>query len=333
MPTIQKRSRQDGTTGYRVLVRIEGHEVLTKTFARLTDAREWGRTMEHRIKVEGAVSSAAQRTTLADALDRYAREVTPQKKGKRAELVRIKVWKRHKIAARFLSRLQDGAAFAEHRDARRAEGVAENTIRLELALIGHLFHVARTEWGMTGLANPIRSIKLPKGSTERTRRLEGDEEQQLLAALALQGPLHAPLSALAIESAARQGELLGLTWAAVDLPGATMRFADTKGGVPRTVPLSPRAIELLKALPRSIDADAPVFPIPADEVQRAFRRACAAAGIENLRFHDLRHEAVSRLFERGLSLPEVAAISGHRTWAMLRRYTHVRTADLVRKLA
>lgn len=332
MPTIQKRQRQDGTHSYRVLVRIEGHETLTKTFARLTDAREWGRTMEHRIKVEGAVSSAAQRTTLADALDRYAREVTPLKKGKRAELIRVKVWKRHKIAARFLSRLQDGAAFAEHRDARRAEGVAENTIRLELALIGHLFEVARTEWGMTNLVNPIRNIKLPKGSKERTRRLEGDEEARLMAALAQEGPLYAPLAAFAIETAARQGELLGLSWAAVDVPGGAMHFPDTKNGTARTVPLSSRAIELLKALPRALDAGAPVFPVSADEVQRAFRRACTAAGIEGLRFHDLRHEAVSRLFERGLSLPEVAAISGHRTWSQLKRYTQLKPTELSKKL-
>jgi integrase len=207
-----------------------------------------------------------------------------------------------------------------------------------------LFTVARKKWGMTGLRNPIQSMELPAGSKERTRRLgkdddeQGinraapDEEQRLFAALPAE-PYMAPLATLAIETAMREGELLGLPWGAVDLQAGVAKLVDTKNKTSRDVPLSPKAVETFKALPRSLQADAPIFPVKADEVQRAFKRACKAAGIANLRFHDLRHEAISRLFERGLSLPEVASISGHKTWSQLRRYTNLKAADLVRKLA
>lgn len=331
-PGIQERRRQDGTIAYRAQVRVRGHEHLTETFDRKTDAQKWLEDTRARIRGGSVVTTEAERTTLEDALKRYAREVTPTKKDSARELNRVKAWQRHPLAKRFLSRLR-GADFAAYRDARREEGAAEQTIRLDLALISHLYSRAAKDWGMENLRNPIKSMTLPGGSNQRDRRLEEGEEEKLLTALAAEGPPYmAPLAALAIETAMRQSEILGLTAAAVDLDKRIAKLVDTKNGEARTVPLSPKAVEVLRALPAPI-AGGPLFPMTQHDVIRAFRRACEGARLVDLKFHDLRHEAVSRLFERGLNVAEVAAISGHKTWSQLRRYTQLKAEDLARKLA
>jgi integrase len=330
-PGIQERRRKDGSIAYRAQVRVRGHEHLTETFDRKSDALIWLERTRTRIRDGNVVSTEAQRTTLEDALDRYAKEVTPGKKDSKRELNRIKAWKRHRLAKRFLANLR-GKDFADYRDDRLAGGLASNTVRLDLVLISHLFKRAAKDWGMETLRNPIQVMTLPAGSNERDRRLEQGEEEKLLTALAAEGPYMAPLATLAIETAMRQSEILGLTAAAVDLDKRIAKLADTKNGEARAVPLSTKAAEVLKALPAPI-AGGPLFPVTQHDVIRAFRRACDAAGLVDLKFHDLRHEAVSRLFERGLNVAEVAAISGHKTWSQLRRYTQLKAEDLARKLA
>ena len=314
------------------MVRMRGHAHLSKTFARKTDAKDWIRKTEQLIEDGNVPSGEADRTTLHEALERYSREVTPKKKGAKRELDRIKVWEKHDLAHRFLSKLR-GSDFAAYRDRRREEGAAEQTIRLELATISHVYTIAAKDWGMESLRNPIKSMTLPGGSRERDRRLKGDEEARLLAALAAEGPYMAPVASFAIETAMRQGEILSLFWAAVNLHNRVAKLADTKNSEPRDVPLSSRAVEILKALPRPLDDAGKVFPITQGNVIRAFRRACTAAEIDDLKYHDLRHEATSRLFERGLNVAEVAAITGHKTWSQLRRYTQLKAEDLARKLA
>ncbi|MHB1565732.1 MAG: site-specific integrase [Acidiferrobacter sp.] len=140
----------------------------------------------------------------------------------------------------------------------------------------------------------------------------------------------APLARLALETAMRQGELLALRWERVDLARRTAHLPETKNGTPRTVPLSPAALLMLKAMPR--DLSGRVFPLSQSAVAQAWERATQHAGIKGLRFHDLRHEATSRLFEKGLNLMEVAAITGHKTLQILKRYTHLRAEDLAARL-
>jgi integrase len=235
------------------------------------------------------------------------------------------------LALRFLSQLR-GADFAKHRDERRAEGRAENTIRIELAMISKLYKIAAKDWGMEGLRNPIASLTMPGPSRQRDRRLLPHEERALLAELT-RSPYVAPIAELAIQTAMRQGELLALTWADVDLQNRIAHLSDTKNSEPRDVPLSSRALEILRTLPRPLDATARVFPLTQAIVVRTFIQARKAAGIHDLRFHDLRREAASRLFERGLNVAEVAAITGHKTWSQLKRYTKLKAEDLARKLA
>ena len=140
-----------------------------------------------------------------------------------------------------------------------------------------------------------------------------------------------PIVQLAIETAMRRGELLSLSWNHIDLRRRTAHLPDTKNGESRTVPLSTTAVSILEALPRGVRGE--VFPgVTPEAVKRAYIRAVRRAGIENLTFHDLRHEATTRLFEKGLNIMEVASITGHKDLRMLRRYTHLKAEDLARRL-
>jgi integrase len=330
MATIEKRVSGKGEVSFRAKVRLRGHAPISRTFERKRDAEKWARDQETDIERGNIASTEADRTTLRDALERYLREVTPAKKGWRREQDRIKAWTKHPLAHRFLSQLR-GSDFAHHRDQRRAEGRAENTIRLELALISKLYKVAARDWGMEGLRNPIQSMTMPGGSNQRERRLAPEEERALLAQLQQIDPYLARLAELAIETAMRQGELLSLTWADLDLQRRVAKLRDTKNSEPRAVPLSARAVEVLKALPRSLEGAASLFPLTQREVIVAFRQACQAARIEDLKFHDLRHEATSRICDK-LPMHEAMRITGHKTPSMLMRYYHPKAEDLARKL-
>ena len=138
-----------------------------------------------------------------------------------------------------------------------------------------------------------------------------------------------PIVLLAVETAMRRGELLSLTWSNLDLDEQLAYLPETKNGEKRTVPLSPVAQDILNSLPRSAQK---VFPTSANAVRLAWERVKRRARIADLRFHDLRHEAISRLFEAGLSLPEVALISGHKDPRMLLRYTHLTAKSVVKRL-
>ncbi len=266
-------------------------------------------------------------TTLSEALDRYAREITPAKKGARQELRRIEAWQRSELADRPLTKIR-GMDIAAWRDERMAAGLAPTTIRNDLIVISHLYTVARTDWGMTGLANPVQDIRLPKPGPGRDRRLVGDEEERLLSAAPPQ--MRAAIIVL-IETAMRRGELAALRWEHIDLQTGVAHIPDTKTGTPRDVPLSPRAVATLSSMPRRIDGR--VFGYTPDSLTQGFRKARTKAGICDLRLHDLRHEGTSRLVESGLfSLVEIAAITGHKTMVMLRRYSHPRAADMAEKM-
>jgi integrase len=310
---------------------MRGFPPLSKSFKRRTDAKAWIEATKTAIRGGTAISNEATRTTLREALERYMREVTPTKKGKKRDQDRVKVWMRHPLAFRFLSQLR-GVDFAEYRDERRAEGRAENTIAIELKLISKLYRIASKDWGMEGLRNPIASVTMPGGSNRRERRLQADEQKALFAELRKVDAYMAPLAELAIETAMRQGELLSLTLADVDMQKRVAYLKDTKNSEPRDVPLSTRAVEILKEIPRPLNKTAPLFPISQDAVIRSFRQACTDAEIENLKFHDLRHEAVSRICDK-LPMHEAMRVTGHKTPSMLMRYYHPKAEDLARKLA
>ncbi|WP_419788189.1 site-specific integrase [Pseudodesulfovibrio sp.] len=141
-----------------------------------------------------------------------------------------------------------------------------------------------------------------------------------------------PIILFALETTMRRAEIAGLDWAGVDLKNSSLYLAETKNFEERTIPLSPTAIDILKGLPRQIQGS--VFELSADQITGHMRRAVNSAEIEDLRFHDLRHEAISRLFENtDLDTMEIKMISGHKSMQMLARYSHLRANKLVERLA
>ena len=174
----------------------------------------------------------------------------------------------------------------------------------------------------------VRRPNVPQG---RKRRLEDGEEKRLLAACDRgRTPLLKQLVILAIETGMRRGELLGLRWEHVHLSRRIVHIPLTKNGESRDVPLSRRATDTLAALSKHKQPSAElVFPMSGNSVRLAFERLRVRAKMPDFHFHDLRHEAISRLFERGLNIAEVSAISGHKELRMLQRYTHLRRLILL----
>lgn len=341
MATIRKHAG-----GWEVQIRKKGYKALCRRFDTKADAEKFARISEAEMdKGVFLDRTEAEQTTLTAALERYEREVTPQKKGAKQEKLRIAAWKRDPLAPRSLASIK-GSDFAIWRDKRLASGVSPTTVRNDLALISHLFATACREWGMESLSNPVQRIKIPAAARARDRRLDlrpdkdgKTEEQRLLAACdAATVSWLGPLVRLAMATAMRQGELLALDWKNIDLDRKVARLLDTKNGEQRDVPLSSAAIAALELLCPSADGQVvqlhtgPVFAADTDAVVYQFRKACKAAGIAGLRFHDLRHEATSRLFEKGLNPMEAASVTGHKTLQMLKRYTHLRAEDLAKKL-
>jgi integrase len=204
-------------------------------------------------------------------------------------------------------------------------------VRRELAIVGHCLEVARKEWGFVLPSNPVQQVKLPRAGNPRERRAHPGELEKLLKAceFSRSGWLPAVIQ-LAVETGMRRSELLAMRWDDVDLQARTVLLRNTKNGLPRTVPLSPRALNVIKDTPR---IGPTVFNISANALRLAWERLRRRAGVLELRFHDLRHEAVSRFFERGLNVPEVAMISGHRDPRMLFRYTHPKPEEVAAKLS
>jgi integrase len=327
MASIAKRKTKKGIS-YRVQIRRVGYPVQVRTFDSSADANAWARQIENEMDRGVWFNRAeAESTTLKVAFERYLNEITLTKKGAKQEGHRIKAWQRHPLAMKMLAAIH-GADIAAYRDQRLKAGVSPTTISNDLIVLSHLFTIARKEWGMEGLANPVSLVRRPKLPRGRDRRLLPGEEEKLLQAAGY--PMR-EMIILAVDTAMRAGELLKLRWENVDLKVRTARLLDTKNGEDRTVPLTIRAVQTLASMPRHIDG----FVLPrlgSDCVSHRFQTVCQRAGITGLRLHDLRHEATSRLFEKGWDIMEVATVTGHKTLGMLKRYTHLRAEDLVRRL-
>ncbi|MDA8192331.1 MAG: site-specific integrase [Gammaproteobacteria bacterium] len=338
MATYVQRPGPGGKRVWQALVRRKGYPQQTQTFDSKAAAQAWAGGIENAMRRGTFVSHAeAERTTLAEALDRYRREVTPAKKGASIERFRLDRWAAHDYAQRSLASIR-GKDIADYIEERRQEGAAPATIHKEINLLSHLFNTARTAWGMESLTNPVDLVKgqRPKLPSGRDRRLVGDEQARLLAAAqAYDAGPHAGVGIAdiitwAIETAMRRGEIAAMRWDHLDRKARVLLIPETKTGTPRRVPLSTAALGVLDGLPRRINGR--VWGMRPDSISQAFERVCKAAGVEGLTFHDLRHEATSRLFEKGLNPMEVAAITGHKTLQMLKRYTHLRAEDLVGRL-
>jgi integrase len=318
---------------WQAQVRRKGIPPRAKSFDAKSDAEKWARNLETELDRCGNLPDTrlAERMTVRELLARYLMEITPTKRSASTETYRVQALMRRDIAHRTLAMLSS-ADIASYRD-ERLKVVSTSSVIRELNTIAHAFDVARKEWGVHLVQNPVRMIRRPAPPRGRDRRLNGDEEQSLLAAAdAGRSPYMRPLIVLAIETAMRQGEMLSLTWNDVDLEKRIAHLDMTKNGESRDVPLSSRALDALEALKQQ-QIDDRVVPSTKSGVQQAWGHLRARAGVSDFHFHDLRHEAVSRLLERGLNVIETATISGHKELRMLQRYSHLRAEDLVAKLA
>jgi integrase len=340
----------------------QGWPQAIKTFRLKKDAENWAtNTEDEMIRGVYIKRAAPHRFTVADAVVRYLKEVTPKKadstqgpEKRRAETVKSALGKyamaavTPDIVRSFMDRRHSGA----DRKDRKGNLIlkdgkpiprANDTVRLELAFLGDLFQVAIDEW-KTGLPyNPVKSVRRPKG-VERVRRLSPDEEKALFKALdEYSNPMLGWIVRIAIETAMRESEIIKLRKHQFDPKKRTITIPHTKNGKARTVPLNKAATELFV---RSIDN--PVRPASTDlifpgepgrdgkirpyQFLSCWRTLKIRAGISDYRFHDNRHEWTSRLVEMGLSDQAVAGITGHTDMQSLARYSHLRSQKLVKML-
>lgn len=322
-----------GDYQYQVTIRRKGFPRQCKTFESEREARDWATVVEAEMVRRVFIDrSELERTTLGELLDRYEREVAVRNIGARQERSRIKRWKSHPLSLRSLASLRS-VDFAAYRDERSKE-VGPNTVRLELAVVSAAFERARTDWSMP-LENPIVNVRAPQAPLGRERRLVGDEEVRLLDAASsaranpqqLRGAI-----VLAIETGLREGRLAHLRWEHVDLrEGVVWVKTKAEKNKQRTVPvpLSNRAVEVLQGLPRDIGGFVfgNAFPT-AQALGSAFRRARDRAGLKNLTFHDLRHEAASRMAPH-MQMAVLAKVMTWKTINMAMRYYNPTPAELV----
>lgn len=337
--------RQRGAK-WQARVTVAGQTV-TKTFTQRADAEKWSRHQQVALE-RGEYQPPQAVVTLRELIERYERECLPSKRGQAQELYILGRWKRSNLAGKTLASLKP-ADIARARDERLKE-VSPSSVRRYLDALSAVFEVARKDWGL-GTTNPVRSIRKPPPGRARERRVSPNEIDRIIDAT--QSKDLPGVVLLAVETAMRRGEILGLTWANIDLDRRIAYLPLTKNGDSRAVPLTVRAVEVLSALPRREDGRvfecrslpniSTRFNIAAARARRVYEAERLLAGatpeeiaedrfLLDLRLHDCRHERVSTLVEAGFGLMEVAAISGHRTLQCLKRYTHVRTEHLISKL-
>jgi len=342
MATIAKRTNSSGQSVYQAKCRRKGFTTQSKTFKTLADAKTWARQIERSFDTGEALGTKGRAAhsdqTVGDILKRYRNEVCPLHRGGEIDKERIDAWLEMKWTKTPIMELSP-TILAKFRDD-RLRTVSAGTVLRELNIIRAALNRARVDWE---IPVPECKISRPKAPAARDRRLKAGEFDKLM-----QGCERArnkqlrPAVILAIETAARQGELLKLTWAHVDFSAHVARFPITKNGTPRTIPLSTRAIEALQELQMDRPASDSTHPKfghvlwryanDRSSLKHAFARLTKRAGIEGLRFHDLRREGVSRMLEKGLNIVEVSQVSGHKTLSMIQRYAAPRAEDIAMKL-
>ncbi|WP_211369008.1 site-specific integrase [Pseudoxanthomonas jiangsuensis] len=327
MATLRKKP-----WGWEAQIRLRGRPSVSATFGSKADARAWAADTESQI-ARGVYRERGNdaRLTLGLLIERYLVEVTPHKKGAAVEAVRLALIQRDPICQIRLSDYLQGD-MAAYRD-RRLAVVSGSTVNRELNLISHVFNIGRKEWGVK-MDNPVQRLRRPKENRARSRRLAPAEEAALLHELrpserddrgvyrpgGCRNTWILPLVRLALATAMRQGELLSLRWQDVDLAGKCARLHDTKNGESRDVPLSTQARSILAGLPR--DGSGRVFPTTSEAVKQSFSRATERAGLVDFHFHDLRHEAVSRMAPLIRDSLTLSKVTGHKSTRMLGRYFH-----------
>jgi integrase len=343
MSTVERRVSPNGAVRYRARVRLHGARTVSKTFQRKTDAQKWAQKTEVAIRQDQYdIDPIWRRKTFSQLVDRYVREVLPRKpktapfqhrqldicRKEMGHLSIADVTPARIVAFRQTLLDTPGAN-------KRARGYA--TTNRYLAVLSHVFTFAVDEWAWAA-ENPVRKVRRVKESRGRTRFLSDDERTRLLAACRASACAELyPIVVVAISTGMRRAEILMLRKSQIDLKRGAIVLQETKNGEPRYVPLVGHAYELVAARLESIGAEqAMLFPGKVNgrplTLWKPWKAALTAASITNLRFHDLRHTAASYLAMNGATAIDLAAVLGHKTLQMVKRYAHVsdrHTRDIV----
>lgn len=314
MASIRKRNNR-----WEVRVRRSGQPTQTKTFTLKSDAQQWAREAELALeKGEFLQKPKVSPITLEGAVKRYLEEVAIHHKGVASERYRLGKMANRLGKSKLITSITS-KDIASYKVERQKE-VTTASVRRELNLLSSLFETAKNEWGIIPLNNPITAVKRPSDSIARDRRLKPTEKEQLLSESLRIGSHQLYLAILiALNTGMRQGEILKLRWDDIDFARDQITVRDTKNGSNRVIVISS---VLRGSLVTARQNKEKLFTITASGLQQAFRKLTTRLQIRNLRFHDLRHEAISSFFEMGLSVPEVQLMSGHRTLDQLMRYSH-----------
>lgn len=325
MATLRKRGCR-----WQVQIRRKDAPHISRSFASKRDAAAWARQMEVDAdrKHLRADPRELEKIRLSDLVKRYRDTVTPTKKGFEREVYVLNAFLRHPICSIPLSRIQP-SDFAAYRD-ERLKTIAPDSLNRQLTPLQHLFEVAVTEWGIPLQSNPLKLIRRPRNAQGRDRRLASGEYEKLVREAAKsRNRYFRPIIIIAVETGMRRSEILNLRLKDIDIERKQLRIRTSKNGQARSVPLSPRGFEAVASiLSPDNDAEAFLFPITPNSLRQGWEHIRLRAGCPDLHFHDLRHEAISRLFEAGLGIAEVATIAGHNDFRMLARYTHVKAVHL-----
>lgn len=323
MASIRNRNNK-----WQARVIRKGHNTITKTFLTRQDSEKWARSIEIEIDRGTFINSDfAQKTLFKEILQKYLDGVAPNMRSADNQSIRVRKLMKHPIAEVNMAHLSP-KHMADYRD-ERLKVIKPNTVIRELAILSSVINHARREWGLN-VINPVTMIKKPSSTQGRDRILNDEELGRLFIQLEKISPWYKPLAEFALETAMRRGELMSLLWVNVNFEKCVVFLPLTKNGDSRYVPLSMKAIRILKLLPRDIEGR--VFPLNKGTVSILFLRAARRANVENIHFHDLRHMALTKLSVKFTNILELASISGHRELKMLQRYVHIKAEDLVQKL-
>lgn len=292
----------------------------SKVFPTQREAKDWAARAEYEV-LHG--DKIAAKIRLGEVFDRYAREVSPSKRGHKWEIIRLEKLGRDPLAA---VRMEDLSAtdVAEWRD-RRLKEVSAGSVLREMSLLSGVFTQARKEWRLIA-TNPISDVRKPTPPAARTRLPDSGEIDRLRhvagedLSKATARAFHAFL--FAGETAMRAGEIVGLSWERIDLDRRVAHLPMTKNGTARDVPLTSEAVRLLQALPES----EPVFDLTSRQVDALWRKVRGKALVEDLTFHDSRAWALTKL-ARKVDVMTLAKISGHRDLKILLNTYYRETAE------
>lgn len=331
MATIETRKSR-GRTVYHVKIRKKGAPALSATFPSKTLANDWAQKVETQIKENTYFPTLqAQRHTLNELLDLYIQKLRHEPNPQQTTILELKLWGEligdFNLAQITPAKIRSTLEIIENTKTPAGKNKSASTVNRHLSVLSSALTFAKKELGWIQ-SNPAFNVSKMPEPQGRIRYLSEDERNRLLDAIKkVSNPFLYPAVMVAISTGARRGEILSLRWADVDLNKGWAVLQKTKNGDRRGIPIRGKALDAMRDLYEHRQSDIFVFPNTTNsgpfDIRRSWEKAIKQAGIENFRFHDLRHTCASYLMMNGCSLGEIADVLGHKTLQMVKRYSHI----------